>query len=73
MNYNSFIQTSNICMIRAKMHGWQNTYLFTKAMGEMVLEKFKENAKIIILRPTIITSTFRDPFPGWIEGVRYLF
>ncbi|KAL8550036.1 hypothetical protein ACS0TY_008749 [Phlomoides rotata] len=55
---------------RAKKHGWPNTYVFTKAMGEMVLEKFKEKAKIIVLRPTIITSIFRDPFPGWVEGVR---
>ncbi|KAL8483764.1 hypothetical protein ACS0TY_026447 [Phlomoides rotata] len=57
---------------RAMLHGWPNTYVFTKAMGEMVLEKFKEKANLIIFRPTIITSTFRDPFPGWIEGVRTL-
>ncbi|KAL8479872.1 hypothetical protein ACS0TY_026714 [Phlomoides rotata] len=57
---------------RAMLHGWPNTYVFTKAMGEMVLEKFKEKANVIILRPTIITSTFRDPIPGWIEGVRTL-
>lgn len=53
------------------LHGWPNTYVFTKAMGEMMLEKFKEKANVIILRPTIITSTFTDPIPGWIEGVRY--
>lgn len=57
-------------LIRAMLHGWPNTYVFTKAMGEMVLENFKEKANLIILRPTIITSTITEPFSGWIEGLR---
>ncbi|KAK6144208.1 hypothetical protein DH2020_021028 [Rehmannia glutinosa] len=57
---------------RANWHGWANTYSYTKAMGEMVLENFKDNIKVIVFRPTIITSTFREPFPGWIEGLRTL-
>ncbi|XP_075520015.1 putative fatty acyl-CoA reductase 4 [Primulina tabacum] len=57
---------------RAMLHGWPNTYVFTKAMGEMVLENFKEKANLIILRPTIITSTITEPFSGWIEGLRTL-
>ncbi|KAL3850182.1 hypothetical protein ACJIZ3_012064 [Penstemon smallii] len=55
---------------RALLHGWPNTYVFTKAMGEMLLENFMENVKVIIARPTIVTSTHKEPFPGWIEGVR---
>ncbi|XP_057805167.1 fatty acyl-CoA reductase 3-like [Salvia miltiorrhiza] len=55
---------------RARKYGWPNTYTFTKAMGEMMLEQFKENIHLIIIRPTIITSTFKQPFPGWTEGVR---
>ncbi|KAL2239338.1 UNVERIFIED_CONTAM: putative fatty acyl-CoA reductase 4 [Sesamum indicum] len=60
--------------LRAKLHGWPNTYAFTKAMGEMmILEEMKgKDYKLIILRPTIITSTYREPFPGWIEGLRTL-
>ncbi|XP_075512774.1 putative fatty acyl-CoA reductase 4 [Primulina tabacum] len=57
---------------RAMLHGWPNTYVFTKAMGEMVLENFKGEANLIILRPTIITSTITEPFSGWIEGFRTL-
>ncbi|XP_060173760.1 fatty acyl-CoA reductase 3-like [Lycium barbarum] len=55
---------------RARLHGWQNTYTFTKAMGEMLLGHLKENLQVVIIRPTIITSTYKEPFPGWIEGVR---
>ncbi|KAI4313515.1 hypothetical protein L6164_026490 [Bauhinia variegata] len=55
---------------RAKEHGWPNTYVFTKAMGEMLVGHMKENLPVIILRPTIVTSTYKEPFPGWIEGAR---
>ncbi|KAJ9699472.1 hypothetical protein PVL29_008186 [Vitis rotundifolia] len=55
---------------RAKMHGWPNTYVFTKAMGEMLLGRLKENLPLVILRPTIISSTYKEPFPGWVEGIR---
>ncbi|MFX6533326.1 SDR family oxidoreductase, partial [Acinetobacter baumannii] len=55
---------------RAMMHGWPNTYSFTKAIGEMLLGNFKDKAKVVILRPTIVTSTYEEPFPGWIEGLR---
>ncbi|KAL0370177.1 UNVERIFIED_CONTAM: putative fatty acyl-CoA reductase 4 [Sesamum angustifolium] len=47
---------------RAMLHGWPNTYVFTKAIGEMLLENF-EKAKVVIIRPTIVTSTYK-------EGVR---
>nr|XP_010313342.1 fatty acyl-CoA reductase 1-like isoform X2 [Solanum lycopersicum] len=55
---------------RANLHGWPNTYSFTKAMGEMLLGHYKEELKLVIIRPTIITSTYKEPFPGWIEGVK---
>ncbi|KAF7805696.1 Fatty acyl-CoA reductase 3 [Senna tora] len=55
---------------RAKVYGWPNTYVFTKAMGEMILEDLKGNLPVVIVRPTIVTSTYKEPFPGWAEGVR---
>ncbi|KAL1544483.1 alcohol-forming fatty acyl-CoA reductase [Salvia divinorum] len=55
---------------RARKFGWPNTYVFTKAMGEMLLGELKENIPLVIIRPTIVTSTYKEPFPGWVEGVR---
>ncbi|KAI3899221.1 hypothetical protein MKW92_022983 [Papaver armeniacum] len=56
---------------RARLFGWPNSYVFTKAMGEMIISESKgHDHKIVILRPTIVTSTLKEPFPGWIEGVR---
>ncbi|CAN4119482.1 unnamed protein product [Withania somnifera] len=36
-------------------------------MGEMHL---KGNIQLVIIRPTIITSPYKEPFPGWMEGVK---
>uniref|UniRef100_A0A7N0VJK8 Fatty acyl-CoA reductase n=1 Tax=Kalanchoe fedtschenkoi TaxID=63787 RepID=A0A7N0VJK8_KALFE len=55
---------------RARSFGWPNTYVFTKAMGEMLIGESRGNMPLVILRPTIVSSTIEEPFPGWIEGVR---
>ncbi|KAJ6927561.1 fatty acyl-CoA reductase 3-like [Populus alba x Populus x berolinensis] len=56
--------------LRANVYGWPNTYVFTKAMGEMLVGDLKENLSVVIIRPTIVTSTLKEPFPGWVEGIR---
>ncbi|XP_056693158.1 alcohol-forming fatty acyl-CoA reductase isoform X2 [Spinacia oleracea] len=55
---------------RAKLYGWPNTYVFTKAMGEMFVAQLRGNLPVVIMRPTIVCSTIKEPFPGWVEGVR---
>ncbi|VAI00664.1 unnamed protein product [Triticum turgidum subsp. durum] len=55
---------------RACHFGWPNVYTFTKAMGEMLLEQHRGDLPVVNIRPTMVTSTFQDPFPGWIEGAR---
>nr|XP_028955733.1 alcohol-forming fatty acyl-CoA reductase-like isoform X1 [Malus domestica] len=60
----------NFGIERAKLYGWPNTYVFTKAMGEIFLENSKGNLPLVIIRPTVVTSTYKEPFPGWIQGFR---
>ncbi|KAI9107650.1 hypothetical protein K1719_021313 [Acacia pycnantha] len=55
---------------RANLYGWPNTYVFTKAMGGMLLSHHKDHIPLVIVRPTMLTSTYKEPFPGWIEGLR---
>ncbi|KAL4182555.1 hypothetical protein AMTRI_Chr11g150670 [Amborella trichopoda] len=55
---------------RARLYGWPNTYTFTKAMGEMMMGHLRGDLPVVIMRPSIIESTFSDPFPGWMEGAR---
>ncbi|WJX72802.1 factor arrest protein 3 [Trifolium repens] len=64
------VEMKDLGIKRATQYGWPNTYVFTKAMGEMLIETSKGNMSVVIVRPTIITSTYREPFPGWVEGLR---
>ncbi|KAK6116788.1 hypothetical protein DH2020_049521 [Rehmannia glutinosa] len=55
---------------RAANFGWYNTYHLTKAMGEMVLNEIRGDVPLVIIRPTVIESSYKEPFPGWIQGNR---
>ncbi|XP_073368059.1 fatty acyl-CoA reductase 2, chloroplastic-like [Aegilops tauschii subsp. strangulata] len=57
-------------MKEAKLYGWQDTYVFTKAKGEMVINCMRGEIPVVTIRPSVIESTWRDPFPGWMEGNR---
>ncbi|KAK9072665.1 hypothetical protein SSX86_009100 [Deinandra increscens subsp. villosa] len=64
------IAMKDLGLQRANHYGWPNTYVFTKALGEMIIGHLKGDMPVVIIRPTIVTSTFKEPFPGWVEGVR---
>lgn len=53
---------------RAIANGWQDSYSFTKAMAEMMLYEMRDDVPLVILRPSIIESAIKSPFPGWIQG-----
>lgn len=38
----------------------------------MLLGNLRGDIPLVILRPTIITSIYKEPLPGWIEGTRYV-
>jgi len=51
-------------------YGWNDTYTFTKWMGEQLLIEKLKGRSLSILRPAVIESTVSEPVPGWIEGVK---
>ncbi|PIA58958.1 hypothetical protein AQUCO_00400074v1 [Aquilegia coerulea] len=57
---------------RASLYGWRNTYVFTKAMAEMMIWHSRGYLPLVIVRPSVVTSTYKEPFPGWIEGTRHI-
>jgi nucleoside-diphosphate-sugar epimerase len=54
----------------ANRHGWNDTYTFTKWMGEQLAMRGMEGRSLTIVRPSIIESTLQEPVPGWLEGVK---
>ena len=59
-------------MRRAKKHGWNDVYTFTKAMGEQLLVGNRNGQALVIVRPSIIESSLEDPEPGWITGLKVM-
>lgn len=57
---------------RARSVGWTDVYTFTKALGERVAEQQWAGLghRLSIVRPAIIESSLRHPFPGWIDGFK---
>lgn len=54
---------------RAERWGWVNTYTYSKSLGEQIIAAEKD-LDYAIVRPAIVESALRFPFPGWIEGGR---
>ena len=52
---------------RSDHWGWTNTYTYTKSLGEQVLLGQTE-VPVTVVRPAIVESALRYPFPGWNEG-----
>ena len=56
---------------RAESLGWTDVYTLTKAFAERVAEqKWGSEHRLTVLRPSIIESALRHPFPGWIDGFK---
>ncbi|HTA87965.1 MAG TPA: AMP-binding protein [Polyangiaceae bacterium] len=54
-------------MERAQFWGFPNTYTYTKAIGEQIAAS--SGLPFTIVRPAVVESTSKFPFPGWNEGV----
>ena len=57
-------------MRRARQHGWNDVYTFTKAMGEQLLVKHRGQVPLTIVRPSVTEGALEDPHPGWIHGLK---
>ena len=57
-------------MRRARGLGWNDTYTYTKFLGEQQVLRLHGTVPTAIVRPSIIESSLRDPEPGWLDGLR---
>uniref|UniRef100_A0A8C2C036 Fatty acyl-CoA reductase n=1 Tax=Cyprinus carpio TaxID=7962 RepID=A0A8C2C036_CYPCA len=45
-----------------------NTYTYTKALAEHLIQQERGNLNIAIIRPSIVGASWKEPFPGWIDN-----
>ncbi len=57
-------------MAWARQRGWNDTYTYTKALGEQVVLARRGHPPTAIVRPAIIESSLAEPSPGWLDGLR---
>jgi HAD superfamily hydrolase (TIGR01490 family) len=55
---------------RARTLGWADVYTLTKALSERAAEQLAADIPVSIVRPSIIESALRHPYPGWIHGFK---
>ncbi|XP_012281000.1 putative fatty acyl-CoA reductase CG5065 [Orussus abietinus] len=46
-----------------------NTYAFTKALSEGLVEEAMPHVPAIILRPSIVIPVWKEPIPGWTDNI----
>ncbi|KAL0432838.1 UNVERIFIED_CONTAM: Fatty acyl-CoA reductase 2 [Sesamum latifolium] len=68
--YDSTKNLKRLGLERAAFYGWYTTYHMTKAMGEMVINEIRGDVPVLIIRPSVIESSYKEPTPGWIQGNR---
>ena len=46
-----------------------NTYTLTKSLAEFVLVEEGSHLPLVIVRPSIIGATWKEPMPGWTDNL----
>lgn len=46
-----------------------NTYTFTKSLAEQIVSEYQNDLPIVLFRPSIVISSMKEPFPGWLGTV----
>lgn len=57
-------------MITPKILGvYPNTYSFSKALGEGLVNEYFDKLPIILLRPSIVIPIWKEPVKGWTDNI----
>ncbi|KAH8310247.1 hypothetical protein KR044_000233, partial [Drosophila immigrans] len=48
---------------------YPNTYTFTKALAEQVVQREGADLPVCIFRPAMILTAYKEPTPGWVDNL----
>lgn len=51
------------------IEGLPNTYAYSKGLSEEIVHDYMKKFPIAIVRPSIVTGAWKEPFEGWVEGL----
>lgn len=58
--------SNHVCRLVGKC---PNTYTYTKALAEELLERECGTVPLAIVRPSIVTAALKEPIPGWVDNL----
>jgi fatty acyl-CoA reductase len=56
-------------MIKPLIGHPENIYVYTKRLAEILVRDEFQNLPVCIARPSIVTSAFKEPLPGWVDSL----
>ncbi|XP_077518786.1 putative fatty acyl-CoA reductase CG5065 isoform X1 [Amblyomma americanum] len=69
LNITEWMDDSMLESLEPKLYeGRPNSYTFTKAVAEVLVQEHATSLPAVIVRPSIITGTAKEPFAGWIDN-----
>ncbi|WP_426752515.1 SDR family oxidoreductase [Myxococcus sp. Y35] len=48
--------------------GHPNTYTLTKSVAEHLISEQRGHVPVVIVRPSIVSASYRTPFPAWLDS-----
>jgi fatty acyl-CoA reductase len=70
IDYLKSLGNDEIEMQASKIIGdFPNVYTYTKSMGERMLQKYRGDVPMFIIRPSIVGCSEKEPYPGWVDNV----
>ncbi|XP_026465054.1 fatty acyl-CoA reductase 1-like [Ctenocephalides felis] len=57
------------CLTGKCLRSMKNTYIYTKHLAENVVEDYSDRLPLVIYRPGVVVSIWKDPLPGWTDNI----
>uniref|UniRef100_A0A7N8X788 Fatty acyl-CoA reductase n=1 Tax=Mastacembelus armatus TaxID=205130 RepID=A0A7N8X788_9TELE len=65
----SWMEDDLVSTLTPKLIGARpNTYTYTKALAEYLVQQEAGDLNVAIVRPSIVGASWKEPFPGWIDN-----
>lgn len=62
------IESSHSSLLCRLMRGYPNTYALSKILAEDLVYSFKDKFPTLVVRPSIVTPAWQEPYPGYVES-----
>lgn len=59
----------NFVVTQSMIDNRPNTYTYTKAVAENVASSYADRINVVIVRPSIVMSSLKEPAEGWVDTI----